>query len=84
MFCYYSYDVTYKEWESSQILFHLLFLTEVQSLSSVLLHELGHSLGLSDSQDISSVMYPYYSSGDLGLTPDDIAGIQALYGELIE
>ena len=48
-------------------------------LFSVALHEAGHALGLGHSDDPASVMYPYYSF-HAGLSPDDIAGIQALYG----
>jgi hypothetical protein len=46
---------------------------------SVALHEAGHALGLAHSDDPSAVMYPYYKLST-GLTSDDIAGIQALYG----
>ncbi len=49
-------------------------------LFSVVLHELGHSLGLGHSTDINAVMYPYYSSAISGLDADDIAGIQHIYG----
>ena len=48
-------------------------------LFSVALHEAGHALGLGHSDDPAAVMYPYYSQ-HTGLTADDIAGIQALYG----
>lgn len=51
-------------------------------LSSVILHELGHSLGLNHSEDVNSIMYPYYS-GALTLGTDDIAGIQSIYGAAV-
>jgi hypothetical protein len=52
-------------------------------LYSVVLHETGHALGLGHSDDPSSVMYPYYRL-QTGLTADDIAGIQALYGAKVQ
>lgn len=48
-------------------------------LFSVALHEAGHALGLAHSTDPSAVMYPYYRQ-QTGLTGDDIAAIQSLYG----
>ena len=48
-------------------------------LFSVALHEAGHALGLGHSDRPGSVMYPYYRMST-GLTSDDIAGIQDLYG----
>jgi hypothetical protein len=48
-------------------------------LFSVALHEAGHALGLAHSTNPSAVMYPYYRQ-QTGLTSDDIAAIQSLYG----
>ncbi len=49
-------------------------------LFSLVLHELGHSLGLGHNEDLEdAVMYPNYSF-TTGLHQDDIDGIQALYG----
>lgn len=47
---------------------------------SVMLHETGHSLGLEHSVTASPVMSGTYRGVRSGLTADDIAGIQALYG----
>ncbi len=49
-------------------------------LHTVVLHELGHSLGLGHSTVPSSVMVPKYSGGRRVLQADDKEGIQALYG----
>lgn len=54
------------------------------SLLAVAAHELGHSLGLTHSQDPSAIMYPNYrqrSSKQYSLSKDDILGIQTLYGK---
>src|SRR5262249_21740571 len=49
-------------------------------LYSVLLHESGHALGMNHSTDSGAVMYAYYSGVRTGLSADDIAGIQSIYG----
>jgi uncharacterized protein YraI len=48
-------------------------------MTTVLLHELGHAIGLDHSHDPNAVMYAEYS-GPRSLTDDDIAGCQSLYG----
>jgi len=52
----------------------------VQVLNT-LIHEFGHSLGLAHSSP-GTIMEPYHRGWDtnLRLSPDDIAGIQSLYG----
>jgi hypothetical protein len=53
------------------------------NLDWVALHEFGHSLGLDHSTVGGSVMYPWYQGfkKNIQLTPDDLMGIQALYGK---
>lgn len=48
-------------------------------LTSVVMHEMGHSLGLAHTSNRAALMWPYYS-GVRGLAAHDIAGVQALYG----
>ena len=47
---------------------------------TVMLHELGHSLGLGESPQPTSVMYTYYSGVRQALSPYDVEGIQSIYG----
>ena len=46
----------------------------------VALHEIGHALGLGHSPVTGAIMYAFGNSSTTTLQPDDIAGIQALYG----
>lgn len=53
------------------------------SLYQVLVHEIGHTLGLMHSNDEASVMYPAYKYNNIfntELSGDDIDGIRELYG----
>jgi hypothetical protein len=51
-----------------------------KDLYTVALHEAGHVFGLDDSTDPNSALYGQYAGVHTGLTAQDIAGLQALYG----
>ena len=46
----------------------------------VVLHEIGHALGLADNNDPDSVMYAEATGANNSLAANDVAGIQTLYG----
>jgi hypothetical protein len=49
-------------------------------VQTVALHEFGHWIGLNHSADYNSIMYYQYKGTQRQLSPDDIAGIQFIYG----
>ena len=50
-------------------------------LYQVIVHEVGHALGLADNADAKSVMYYKSTGANSTLNANDIAGMQALYGD---
>lgn len=50
------------------------------NLLAVLIHEIGHTLGLPHSKDPTSVMHPAFVAAKLDLNVDDIENVQILYG----
>jgi hypothetical protein len=49
-------------------------------LLNVAIHEIGHLLGLAHSNERNAIMFAFYDDNVDSLRPDDINGIQALYG----
>ena len=49
-------------------------------LQSILIHEVGHSLGLDESPQPAAIMYAYYSGARHDLSSYDVEGIQSIYG----
>ena len=50
----------------------------------VMAHELGHALGLSHTEEPSSLMNPFYTESFTGPQADDIAGMRFIYGRTAE
>jgi hypothetical protein len=48
-------------------------------LQSILTHETGHFFGLAHTPDTTAVMYAYYHSEAIDLTPDDEDGFCSIY-----
>lgn len=50
-------------------------------LESIMVHEVGHFIGIAHSADSNAIMAPSYSPGDIKreLTPDDVAALCAIY-----
>lgn len=63
-------DMDETNWDDEKVLFR------------VLVHEFGHTLGLghNPNRTLVDIMYPMYLDFLNGIGPDDIAGIQFLYG----
>jgi len=59
----------------------VLFIIGINFLQ-VATHEFGHSLGMQHSSVATAVMFPYYMgyNPNYHLDPDDVSGIQSLYG----
>ncbi|KMK65374.1 matrixin family metalloprotease [Puniceibacterium sp. IMCC21224] len=50
---------------------------------TVAAHEIGHAIGLKHEETALALMNPYYNPSLGGLTADDIAGAQAIYGAAV-
>lgn len=51
------------------------------TLEQVLLHEIGHAIGLADTSDPASIMYYELTASNRGLDSADISGIHTLYAD---
>jgi predicted Zn-dependent protease len=58
----------------------LVYVGTSSNFEAVVIHEIGHDLGLFHSTDTLAVMYPVASNVNGGINASDIAAIQSLYG----
>jgi hypothetical protein len=54
----------------------------VYDLQAILTHEAGHFFGLAHATSTSSIMYAFYKSGAVSLSPDDVDGACTVYSPL--
>jgi len=58
-----------------------IVMVKTYNLIQVLVHEIGHSIGLRHSESSTKdVMNPYYNGGTMTLSPEDIYRIRKIYG----
>jgi hypothetical protein len=67
-------------WSGDILLNSTVAFDQTADLFPVLLHEVGHVLGLDHSSDPSSVMFETLNNQRTQLAPSDIAAVQSIYG----